>query len=765
MAFLLNIESYRKCKDYRIELGYGLALIQGPSGSGKTTIIESIRWVLYGNVSHIQDIFSTKRSKVTLECNDNNMIITRTTRPHNLEVTLAKTEQIYNGESAQTLIDELFGNKEIFELSAYLKQDDVPCPMLNVSNNTRLHYITKLCFSDDKSPDIILTAIFDTMKEIDKEYDIMSSQYESNLSEFTILLTDRPVDYDIKINILKWGPENYTNDIKDQINSKIKLREQYERDIAILTQSNKELLNLKEQNESVLNTLKNNIPPEDTDSLKNTLLKLDISINELAAKISSVQNEYNIVKEEHNRVEILEFNHNKLKKEESDIKKELEKIETIHKEENIPNISITSREVYKIEEDTKIYKDNMLQLIKCKHKLLNNSLNAIKTVLDDFNKDLMASKVYRCPKCDSNLCVDVSNHILIPSNISPKEVSPKEVDIKDIEQDILILTRIMNRWVDEPSIKSRHANMILKKTELIQGLKKYSNIDTVQSKINLDELSDKLILLNKSKLDLINQLNTFKHEQNAIQQHINALETEKVKYNTINEQNNKQLKWLAERIDKLLKNENKITEQDIEELNKNINSLNIRLDDAEYAARMLNRHQQLTDMRGKVELKLKDLKDLTALYNNAFNQYYSRLTSVIDRINIALYNKSEDIFSFPLTVSISLEKKMKKSGRIKPIVALDVIYKGQECNPFYHLSYGQRKRLSLLLSIGLNTLTRTPIVLYDEILTNVDLPTREKCIKVIRETVRDNRLVLCAELHGDEREYDNIITLDNDITI
>lgn len=743
MSAILSIESYRKYKDFKIELKHGkLTLIQGPSGSGKTSLIECIRWILYGNVAHIQDIFSSKRSKASLEINE--ICITRSTKPHYLCV--FKKETLFENDAAQNIVDNMFGTRDLFELSAYLRQDDIPCPMLSASNKVRLYYITKLCFIDDKFPEEIIGAIYDTMKEVETEYNHILSEYENQLKIFNNYLSERKINQSVKQDLL--SNDNYIDLLKNEIVTLKNKLEEYKRNIIRKNGNNNQIEKLLEQKKNVEERL-SKISYVDIIEKEYLLNNMRLEIDRYKPIVIETTDLYNKIKIEYNKAEILLLEN---KNKENELKKVGEEISNI----KIVNekIVLTAREVYKIEEEYKLYKNNIEKLFKCKYKLEEYTKEYLEQILKKLNEDLYATTVYKCPMCLANLCMDGTKHELISSNISPRSI-----DINSTKSDIQIITQVVNKFVNNPSMTPEEANNILKRQELEKKRQTIQLTPNINDNITKMEQQRDIIFNNKKQVDdgLKNVTDAYKKLENEL----NNIRSENIKQKTIEEEGLKHIKWIETQIEDLSKEEQLYIESfDINILEKNIEELDQKLDDAYFAHKMIKLHKELGEKRLIVTNKLVDVKDLSSLYNGVFTKYYDRIRTLIESVNSALHNKAEDLFSFPLTVTLSLTQKMKKTGRYKPKISLDIIYKGKECNPFHHLSYGQRKRLSLLISMAINTLTRIPIILYDEILTNVDIPTRENCIKSIKETVRDDVIILCTELHGDEREYDEIISLD-----
>lgn len=756
----VSIDSYRQCQNFSLKLNYGnMILIEGPSGSGKTTLIEAIRWVLFGHIAHIQDIFSTKRSCVKLDINDLSM--TRTTRPHSL--TVFKNNIEYTGDSAQSLVNEIFGTKDIFELSSYMRQDDVPCPMLSASNNVRLHYLTQLCFLDeDTPPDNILSAVYDAMKELENKYNDALTHYERQLTDFSNIITTHPLNPDLKIYIAKHGPDNAMILLNNQLTKYIDLNNQYKIEIVRSEAAELELSRLINEQDFLTTQL--------TNIISSANINGDSNINVFKSNIVNIEDKISVLSDtivsintKRDELQIIHAKHSTIIKQQHDKKILLEELSNIN---NIlpPSSNVfTQRDLYKLEAEIRQYNTNhsLLSTCTCSYPTINCSLDTLQNSLTNLKNDLIAADIHICPNCNVNLCYTNDKFVI-------SDIDHKDVDVNNIKKDIDTITRVIHNYIEKPNLTLDTAKLIVRQTELTNLLNTYSDESKDDSgrysleyaDLSPNDINDMLNNLTTLRSNHINEIEQLRKQVNIIRTTISKLESDKVaKLSTKLELDN-QLKRIETRITDIKKIAYTRTEEELTFAEIEVQNIKTQIEEASHIITMTNKRSDLEIMRNNLTNMMTTLKDLMGLYNTAFNTYYDKLSEIVARINHALHERSEFLFDFPLTVQLGLEKKMKKSGRLKPDIAFNVIYKGKECNPFYHLSYGQRKRLSLLLSMAINTLTKSPIVLYDEILTNVDLPTRERCIKVIRETLRDDRVIICAELHGDEREYDEIIKLD-----
>lgn len=115
----LRITNFRSIAERTITVPLsGTVSITGASGAGKSTILDSIHFVLYGARMNVAPRGENVSTKVTLSIND--LFIDRRKRPNLLLVKYGDHE--YEGESAQGIIDTIFGSEQMFNIASYIKQ-------------------------------------------------------------------------------------------------------------------------------------------------------------------------------------------------------------------------------------------------------------------------------------------------------------------------------------------------------------------------------------------------------------------------------------------------------------------------------------------------------------------------------------------------------------------------------------------------------------------------------------------------------------------
>lgn len=117
----LVLKNFRLYIDKTFEFGEnGIVLISGPSGAGKSSILDGIKYALYGKGSHMGSALTTKTS-YTVELEFNGIKIYRKNSPRTIKVITPEGEELEMA-SAQNYIDTYFGTEPVFAISSYIQQ-------------------------------------------------------------------------------------------------------------------------------------------------------------------------------------------------------------------------------------------------------------------------------------------------------------------------------------------------------------------------------------------------------------------------------------------------------------------------------------------------------------------------------------------------------------------------------------------------------------------------------------------------------------------
>jgi len=136
------------------------------------------------------------------------------------------------------------------------------------------------------------------------------------------------------------------------------------------------------------------------------------------------------------------------------------------------------------------------------------------------------------------------------------------------------------------------------------------------------------------------------------------------------------------------------------------------------------------------------------------------LQQTVDSINATINVFAEAIFEEPIRVELKLYRKLKTSKKIKPMVNIEIRHKGGIYENPSEVSGGEEDRLSLLLTLALNRLSGSPLLLIDETFSSLDDELKTHCLRSIRSIV-SNKLVICVDHACIEGYYDQVLNVEH----
>jgi len=194
----IQFHQFRCWENLLIEAPIGsITLIKGNSGIGKTTIFQGITWCLYGNVRLVTPNHLEKaKTRVTIEfpheIDGKSGIITVDRRKDPVRVILTHRGNTYEDKVAQAIIDELFGNYDIWLASCYIGQG---CRnnFLTSPNSGKMELLNSIAFHQE-DPGAYITRIDFVITETDIEYKNKLAVFTANLNKVEILMKTADVN-------------------------------------------------------------------------------------------------------------------------------------------------------------------------------------------------------------------------------------------------------------------------------------------------------------------------------------------------------------------------------------------------------------------------------------------------------------------------------------------------------------------------------------------------------------------------------------------
>ena len=168
----LTLSNFRCYKNQTFHFPTGVILIDGPSGKGKSTILNSIKYALYGNVRSVTT-FGERKTTVTLKYQD--IHVTRTSIPNRLLVKMGGKD--YEDGSAQAVIHRMFGPMEQFEATSYMMQKGTE-NFFSLSGAQKLHLLEQLSLLGENDIQVMKENIQRDIKDKRRQAERLEHQVE-----------------------------------------------------------------------------------------------------------------------------------------------------------------------------------------------------------------------------------------------------------------------------------------------------------------------------------------------------------------------------------------------------------------------------------------------------------------------------------------------------------------------------------------------------------------------------------------------------------
>lgn len=206
----LELVNFRCWRNLKLELPTQQAiLLKGDTGEGKTTILQSIKWILFGKLKKVAPK-TLKSAKTQGTMIIDYMKIERTRNPITLKVTIE--DKIYQDDVAQSVIEEKFGNYDVWNVSCYIEQKSLnPFITDDLKNEVKLKILNKISFGNT-DPSKIIKSMDEKILLYKRDYDQSVKLYKQHEEQFqkdwghldlNTILTEE------QVNILKEEMENH----------------------------------------------------------------------------------------------------------------------------------------------------------------------------------------------------------------------------------------------------------------------------------------------------------------------------------------------------------------------------------------------------------------------------------------------------------------------------------------------------------------------------------------------------------------------------
>jgi len=792
---LKNFKCWRN-KIFEIPLT-GLTLLSGDSGVGKSTILQSIYWVLYGELKKITS-YGEKTSTVILQ--HHNITIKRTKTPNSLKVTIDDRE--YSDVEAQCIINKKYGTQ--FLLTSYITQKGIN-NFLNLSNSDKMEKLQELAFSNIQQITQMREKLNDTKKLLKTEMVSLTGESKVLTDELTNLkLPELPT-------ITK--PLYDTSKLKKLIkksNDKAEIS-----NFKISDYTNKQNVN---NNNIQLQNQFNEMLIDKTSKLNSLLSQVNgINIEDISDELNQLTNQYNYIKFNTEYIKIkTKYTEEKtrydsnIKTEQGDKTSEISKLKGLLSSKTYVS-PIDIKTIKQQIDDNKTYKKIKKEL-NTKTQKLNQYTEEIADVdteeidneITELNEKLnslqLSKKIRKCPKCSCSLIIKDDKLKLVDTKVEDnindsesviKTQIAKLTECKKTYDKAVINIDMLNTEITELQAQlKRHTYREIPEGELDRLTELHDEYKNIQTQLTILEknlntsrfdndktnINKLLVKMNELESKIDNNTKIPEQDINEISEQINLLNIQKNNYGQLQDDIQDlqtDIKNIQTKINKIIilninynkkiklhKNKIQKYKLDISGYNTDIESNNIY---DEYNRELINYNNwknKLDIVNYKIFNKNEDINSIDIILKKISEAESLTITETIDNINYYLNFYLEKFFDNAINIQL-VSFKEQKNGIVKPNINLKISYKGNIVE-LEELSGGELDRVILCIFLSLNTINGNDFLLLDESLSSLQGDLANDIIDVLKENIIGKTVLIvshqcCCGI------FDNILNVKADV--
>lgn len=777
----------------------GITLLKGQSGKGKTTILEAITWCLYGTSRKVEPNTASKRSKtnVTIKTDfaGKECVIYRQKRPNLLKFKVGALEQV--DDVAQAQIYGIFGSEVTWGSSCYIKQE-LTNPLFRVSSQEKMSLLNKIAFADT-DPTLYIKKIEESLKEQKVRFEVLNQNFQKQCEDFEAFRDSQNIK-----------PEDgKTQEDMDEI-----FREKKETEDILLDQREKQRQH--HHSSATLELLDKRISEIKTrlTEIENASQKQE-EVDKIKRIISSLR-EYRSQKRDFDKVtEELGILKEKLKGYECVDIATLESLYEVQNSQNQYSLNHSKAESIGIDytyEAIEHHKEFLRCIFKIQpalklHRQITDLHQSIASLppseVDEISIKSQEEKIYelkrgssvlKCPSCSQTLlhkgsclvkCDDtpstkkeLDEAILVLKDMNAKyEIQSKRKtlidqfdklkmmfsdeigNISDAEK--VTLGEYSRRYLSPEEKKEfQNQHSLIHSIEVVE--KPVTDVEEIRKGVEKTKLLESRDKLKEIYEDLEKKVLKLKEEcrgqdpedvdklDESLQNLIYLLKSKKELSQTLEEC-------------EILKSQNLLKlnpgiDTQIAETEKKLESLRDILEKARVTNEAMRRKASLENYHNNMVLEGRKVYNLERLKFFAVEVECKVLEQTVNSINSTINTLAESIFDDPIRVELKLHKEVKSTGKNKPAVNIEIHYKGGVYDSPSEMSGGEKNRISLLLTLALNRLSGSPIIMLDEVFRSLDESTKERCLRALRSAVV-GKTVICVDHDGVEGYYEHVIDI------
>lgn len=813
----LTLKNFRLYVDKSFEFGdEGIVLISGPSGAGKSSILDAIKYALYGKGNHMASAL-TGKSGYIVELEFNGIKIYRKNSPRTIKVTTPEGEEL-EMSSAQDYINNYFGTEHVFGISSYIQQGGAKSFVL-MTPSDKLEFLEKFALSsvdlgairgrctakikksDSELRDATakLSAVkehFSELKKLDKS-PYSTKEYEKEKTE---LKND--------IETIQSAFDRCTNTLSILYNEKAErktLQVGLDEKEKSLQQDRDEMKKLQEECESI-----DYCGNEELEKLQKELSER-LEYKEILQKKKELE-------ENQERLKIMEETERKDREQELAGKREtlwveyseadtINSIEYYKKlEKDLQTLERLTTSIAKFNIDEKELMMRRIELKKCKEILKK------KTEL--YEKLKKQDKTYSCPECKT--IVRIQDDILV--RYDGDGILDKG-DLKTVKKDISLLeTKISenDRFIHDTESKLiRLQELEEERKTLLEGYEDdITEMTHTEVRGKLDyfanykreqkDLEDKIKWLEGclQKNNFSKPIENFRNEIRALENFVkkkspsslksaqkNKLSEEKLQekiheqkhHKIILDKNNKKIEQLSERIASIetdisstneqyisqfkIVREPEIIETEIQTKETNQANYKRKIESKKEKYQRMIEYETYKTAEKKMKLCEKTEKEKQDAYSCALTLQKKikqaesiAIQSLITSINAHVQEYIELFFpSEPLVVRLSPFKQNKKKDEEKAMINFEIVYRDIDMD-IGMLSGGEMARIVMAFTLAMADMSNARILMMDEPTASLDQELCSAVMAGVRTNFSD-RLVLIIAHQVVSGEFDRTMTL------
>ena len=753
----LHLRSFRCYTKTDVRFKVGVTLLNGESGAGKSTILEAIDYVLYGKLRG-QYAHGTESCSVKHVLGPN-LWIQRNSGPGALVLQAGETQ--YKGDEAQNIINQMYGTREVFLASSYLKQGE-RCALMSGTNAEKMGLIRAVSFHDDNVEEahekirLALKVTQGKIKDLDGELRLASGL----LADFD---SRNPKVAGNKLDLTKIS----IDDIEKQIQTESKK-------LIEITKEFHSLLQLESKRATLagLQITDSDVNLEDSEK---RIVAIDLELVETQTKIDDLQLQASkaaalkdLQASQTKQVALLES----LKAEFASLSGE---VALLHGDTYEGEIDRISRNIALQVKITALFAScgpgiaSPADLRKVSADLASEARN-LKAVLTELEKDLEAkksneelSKVLKCPKCSAPLHLDAGT--LKPS----EDVKP---DLKPVK----------NTNVTEAIVKAK------------RGEVEANSFRSEKLKLALQEFNALYKDMNREKDGDQNRVNAIKRLL-VVKTRLNDLEASQAAPSDVPQEapvDTSVIISLRQKIVDLIKEKSALQnaiqnvarasklKADFEEIKTQIgertsvsfkalvDTMTIEIDDLkalkDLCTKVLKRNELLASLNAKREVSSalsKRAAGLSKLFETARQKEIQLLDDAVSRLNYEVNGFLDIMFPSenPMSVTFSTTRDSKSKDTKTMTCSLNIFYRNTKYTDPKQLSGGEGDRVSLAMMLALNAMLGSNLLLLDETLNTLDRSMKMNIVELLKRVTGDTKTCIVVSHEGVEGVYDTTISL------